>query len=57
LRAIVAAELGEIVASAPPHYSYMGYTLRPGRFLRESVSGIVRHVREERVDVVVLVPV
>jgi hypothetical protein len=51
------AALGEIGASAPSHYSHMGYTLRPERFLRESVTGIVRHLREERDDVVVLVPV
>lgn len=51
------AELGEIGAVAPSHYSYMGYTLRPERLLRESVPGIVRQLREEHVDVVVLIPV
>ena len=51
------AELGEIGAVAPSHYSYMGYTLRPERLLRESVPAMVRQLRDERVDVVLLVPV
>jgi D-proline reductase (dithiol) PrdB len=51
------ADLGEIGAVAPSHYSYMGYTLRSERLLRESLPGIVRQLREEYVDVVVLIPV
>ena len=51
------AALGEIGAAAPSHYSYMGYTLRPERLLRESLPGMVRQLNEEHVDVVVLVPV
>ncbi|MGB8771232.1 MAG: hypothetical protein WCC92_16560 [Candidatus Korobacteraceae bacterium] len=51
------AELGEIGAAAPSNYSYMGYTLRPERLLRESVPGMVRQLREEHVDIVVLIPV
>jgi D-proline reductase (dithiol) PrdB len=51
------AELGEIGAAALSHYSYMGYTLRPERLLRESLPGMVRQLREEHVDVVMLVPV
>jgi D-proline reductase (dithiol) PrdB len=51
------AELGEIGAAAPSHFSYMGYTLRPERLLRESVPGIVQQLREEHVDVAVLIPV
>ena len=51
------AERGEIGAAAPSHYSYMGYTLRPERLLCESVPAIVRQLRDERVDAVVLVPV
>ena len=50
-------ELSEIGAAAPSHYSYMGYTLRPERLLRESVPGIVQQLREEHVDVAVLIPV
>lgn len=51
------AELGEIGAAAPSHYSYMGYTLRPAPLLREALPGMVRRFREEVVDVVALVPV
>jgi D-proline reductase (dithiol) PrdB len=51
------AERGEIGAAAPSHYSYMGYTLRPERLLRESLPGMVRQLREEHVEVAVLVPV
>ena len=51
------AKLGQIGAAAPSNYSYMGYTLRPERLLRESLPGMVRRLREEHVDVVVLVPV
>jgi len=50
-------ELGEIRASAPSHYSYSGYTLRPADLLRDSVPCMVRRLREEGVDAVVLVPV
>ncbi len=32
------ADLGEIGGSAPSHYSYMGYTLRPEQLLREGVQ-------------------
>jgi D-proline reductase (dithiol) PrdB len=48
---------GEIAAVARFHYSYMGYTLRPEQLLRESVPGIIQHLREEHVDAVVLIPV
>ena len=48
---------GELSCSAPSHYSYMGYTLRPETLLRESVPCIVERLRDEQVDVVVLVPV
>ncbi len=48
---------GKILCSAPSHYSYMGYTLRPEPLLRDSVPGIIERLREEQVDAVVLVPV
>jgi D-proline reductase (dithiol) PrdB len=48
--------LGEVGSSAPSHYSYVGYTLRPERLLHETVPSIVAQMRQERVDVVVLVP-
>lgn len=51
------AARGEIGRSSPSHYSYLGYTLRPEALLRDSVPAIIRRLREERVDVVVLVPV
>jgi D-proline reductase (dithiol) PrdB len=51
------AALNIIGAVAQSHYSYMGYTTRPEVLLRESVPAMVRQLREEAVDVVVLVPV
>jgi D-proline reductase (dithiol) PrdB len=51
------AEMGEIGAAAPSNYSYMGYTLRPARLLRESVPAMVQQLREEHVDIVMLIPV
>jgi D-proline reductase (dithiol) PrdB len=56
-RLIELAELGEIGASAPSHYSYSGYTLRPAALLRDSVPCMVRQLREQSVDIVILVPV
>jgi D-proline reductase (dithiol) PrdB len=47
---------GVIGKSAPHHYSYMGYILQPQTLLEESVPQIVRSMRDERVDIVVLVP-
>ncbi len=47
----------EIGRAAASHYSYMGYTLRPQRLLDESIPAIIRQLRQENVDVVVLVPV
>ena len=49
--------LGEVGRAGPSHYSYMGYTLRPEVLLQQSVPGIIRHLRDERVDAVVLIPV
>lgn len=49
--------LGEIARAAPSHYSYMGYTVRPEALLERSVPEIIRRLREEQVDAVVLVPV
>ncbi|HEY3312796.1 MAG TPA: glycine/sarcosine/betaine reductase selenoprotein B family protein [Anaerolineales bacterium] len=42
--------------SAMLHYSYMGYILQPQTLLEESVPQIIRSLRDERVDIVVLVP-
>ena len=49
--------LGEIGRSAPSHYSYMGYTVRPEALLRDTVPRIIGQLRQEHVDAVVLVPV
>lgn len=49
--------LGEIGHSAPSHYSFMGYTLRPDALLRRAVPAIISRLRQEQVDAVVLVPV
>jgi len=49
--------LVEVGRSAPSHYSYMGYTLRPEALLAHAVPDIIRHLRQELVDAVVLVPV
>ncbi len=51
------AARGEVGRSALSHYSYMGYTTRPEPVLQHSVHGIIRHLHEEQVDAVVLVPV
>ncbi len=48
---------GEIGRSAPSHYSFMGYILQPKVLLEESVPGIIQHLRDEQVDVAILVPV
>jgi D-proline reductase (dithiol) PrdB len=49
--------LCEVGHSAPSHYSYMGYTLRPEALLRDTVPRIIGQLRREQVDAVVLVPV
>jgi len=49
--------LGEIARSAPSHYSYVGYTVRPEALLRDTVPRIIGQLRQEQVDAVILVPV
>jgi D-proline reductase (dithiol) PrdB len=48
---------GDIGRTAPSHYSFIGYTCQPERLLDESVPAIIGKLREEDVDVVVLVPI
>lgn len=48
---------GVIGASAPHHYSFMGYILQPQVLLTESTPAMIRHLQEEQVDIVVLAPV
>jgi D-proline reductase (dithiol) PrdB len=47
---------GFIGSAAPSHYSMMGYNLQPLVLLEETVPAIIRNLRDEAVDVVVLVP-
>lgn len=47
---------GEIGRSAPRHYSFMGYILEPEVLLAESAPAIIRHMKQDGVNVVVLVP-
>lgn len=49
-------QLGEIGSVATSHYAYMGYTTQPEELLKESVPAIIRNLRDENVDVIVLVP-
>jgi D-proline reductase (dithiol) PrdB len=48
---------GKVGAVAPTHYSFMGYILDPGEILERTTPAIIRGLREEEVDVVLLVPV
>ena len=50
------AQAGEIGRVAPRHYSIMGYILRPEQLLAETVPAIIRDLKEDLADVVVLVP-
>jgi D-proline reductase (dithiol) PrdB len=47
---------GEIGRSAVHHYSYMGYILEPQVLLEESTPAMIRHMRQDGVNVVVLIP-
>jgi len=49
-------EAGVIGISAPRHYSFMGYTPQPEALIEETVPAILRSLREDDVDVVLLVP-
>lgn len=48
---------GEIGRSAPRHYSFMGYILQPEVLLEESAPAMIQHMKEDGVDLVVLIPV
>jgi D-proline reductase (dithiol) PrdB len=47
---------GRIGRMSPRHYSIMGYILNPEQLLRETVPALIRDLREDLADVVVLVP-
>jgi D-proline reductase (dithiol) PrdB len=48
---------GRIGQVSPRHYSIMGYILNPERLLSETVPALIQNLKEDQVDVVVLVPV
>ena len=50
------AVAGEIGQAALRHYSIMGYILDPEQLLCETTPAIIRHLREDAVDVVLLAP-
>ena len=50
------AQTGEIRRAADRHYSIMGYILQPEQLLAETVPAIIRNLKEDYADVVVLVP-
>ena len=47
---------GRIGRMSERHYSIMGYILKPERLLRETVPAMIRNLKEDMADVVVLVP-
>lgn len=47
---------GEIGRLAPHHYSFMGYILDPAELLGESTPEMIRLMKEDAVDAVLLVP-
>ncbi len=47
---------GRIGQMSPRHYSIMGYILNPERLLNETVPALIRNLKEDLADVVVLVP-
>ena len=47
---------GRIGRSSPRHYSIMGYILNPEVLLCETVPALIRDLKEDLADVVILVP-
>ncbi len=47
---------GRIGRVSPRHYSIMGYILNPETLLCETVPAIIRNLKKDLVDVIVLVP-
>jgi D-proline reductase (dithiol) PrdB len=50
-------EAGEVGRSAPTHYSFQGFVLKPRELLEESVPAMIHQMKAEGVDAAVLVPV
>jgi D-proline reductase (dithiol) PrdB len=55
-RLIELEEYGEVGQAAETHYSFMGYILDPEELVEESTPAIVDSLRNEEVDLVILVP-
>jgi hypothetical protein len=51
------ATLGFIGSSAPSHYSFMGYILKPRELLERSAPAMIERMQREGVDAALLVPV
>jgi D-proline reductase (dithiol) PrdB len=49
-------DTGRIGRMGPRHYSIMGYILKPEILLQETVPALIRDLKEDFADVVVLVP-
>jgi len=47
---------GQVGRTAPSHYSFMGYILEPETLLEKSIPAIINQLRDEGVEVVVLIP-
>lgn len=47
---------GRIGHASPRHYSIMGYILNPETLLRETVPALIRNLKQDLADVVVLMP-
>jgi D-proline reductase (dithiol) PrdB len=50
------AARGVIGATAQNHYAYMGYTLQPAALLAQGAPDMIRQMKAEGVNIVVLVP-
>lgn len=58
LQRLLELEAEDVIGrSAPRHYSFMGYTLQPRVLLEETTPSIIRRMKEDGVDVALLVPV
>jgi D-proline reductase (dithiol) PrdB len=55
-RLLALEERGEIGRSAANHYSFMGYILEPQVLLQESTPAMIRQMKQDGVNIVVLVP-
>lgn len=49
-------EWGEVGRTADHHYSYMGYNLQPKTLLEQSAPAMARRMKDDGVDIAVLVP-